>query len=83
MAESIRPLLQFIGLAISLFGAYWVWQDANRLKRNGAKVTPVVWTLLVFLFWLVSLPVYWLLRRTMWRSHVSPVLEADDPGAAP
>jgi hypothetical protein len=81
MAESIKPLFQFFGLAVSLFGAYWVWQDSNRLKRNGAHLTPAVWTLVVFLFWLVSLPIYLLLRRTTWRSHVSSALEADHSGA--
>ena len=81
MIESIMPLLQFFGLAISLFGAYWVWQDAKRLKRNGANVTPAVWALLVFLLWLVSLPIYLLLRRTTWRSHMNSSLEVDHPAA--
>lgn len=81
MIESIRPVLQFLGLAVSLFGAYWVWQDASRLKRNGASVTPAVWAILVFLLWLVTLPIYLLLRRTTWRSHLSPSLEVDHPAA--
>jgi len=40
MTESVRLFATFFGFAIPVFGAYWVWQDANRLKKNGAYVTP-------------------------------------------
>ncbi|MEA2602800.1 MAG: hypothetical protein QOF89_3792 [Acidobacteriota bacterium] len=72
MNHSIVQLIQVAGFFISVFGAWWVGQDANRLKRNGAKVTPGVWAVLVFLLWLVSLPIYLLLRQTLWRSQLSP-----------
>jgi len=81
MNDSIKLLFEFVGFTISLFAAYWVWQDANRLKRNGAKVTPALWALLVFIIWLVSLPLYWLLRRTAWRTYLSPSPEEEHPAA--
>jgi hypothetical protein len=71
MTNSIEPLARFLGLTISLFSSYWVWQDASHLKKNGANLTPIVWCLLVLFLWLVSLPIYLLMRRTTWRSHVS------------
>jgi hypothetical protein len=48
-----------------------VWQDANQLKKKGANVTPVLWGVLVFLIWLVSLPLYLLLRRFLWRGQLT------------
>jgi carbon starvation protein CstA len=83
MTDSIESLVRFVGLAISVFSAYWVWQDSNRLKKNGVNITPIVWAALVFVFWLVSLPVYLILRRTTWRSHINPLQEVDRPDASP
>ena len=81
VSQSIKPLAEFVGLLISLFAAYWVWQDANRLRANGASLTPAVWTVLVFLLWLVALPVYFLMRRTTWRRHMRPPIQDGSPGS--
>ena len=83
MTDSVESFVRFLGLAISLFSAYWVWQDSNRLKRNGANITPSVWAILVFLLWLVSFPVYLLLRRTTWRSQMSALQQAGNPDSPP
>lgn len=83
MTDSIESLARFVGLAISVFSSCWVWQDSNRLKKNGVNITPIVWTALAFAFWLVSLPVYLILRRTTWRSHRNPLQEVNRPDASP
>ena len=84
MTESVRLLATLFGFAIPVFGAYWVWQDANRLKKSGAYVTPGLWAALVFFLWLVSLPIYLYLRRTTWQTSMSPSpatrMAAQDPG---
>lgn len=72
MTELVRLFATLLGLAIPVFGAYWVWQDAHRLKRSGAYITPWLWATLVFLLWLVSLPIYLYLRRTTWQTSMSP-----------
>jgi hypothetical protein len=84
MTESVKLLATLFGFAIPVFGAYWVWQDANRLKKNGAYVTPGLWVALVFFLWLVSLPIYLYLRRTTWQASMSSPpatqMAAQDPG---
>lgn len=84
MTESVRLLATLFGFAIPVFGACWVWQDANRLKQGGAYVTPGLWAALVFFLWLVSLPIYLYLRRTTWQTSMSSPLAtqraAQDPG---
>lgn len=75
MAEGIGSLVRAAGLIVSVIGAWWVWQDANQLKKKGANVTPVLWGVLVFLIWLVSLPLYLLLRRFLWRGQLTQPLD--------
>jgi hypothetical protein len=72
MTELVGLLVILLGVAVPLFGAYWVWQDAHRLKTNGADITPGLWATLVLFLWLVSLPLYLYLRRTIWRTSMSP-----------
>jgi hypothetical protein len=72
MTELVGLLVILLGVAVPLFGAYWVWQDAHRLKTNGADITPGLWAILVLFLWLVSLPLYLYLRRTIWRTSMSP-----------
>jgi hypothetical protein len=83
MSELVRFLATLLGFAIPVFAACWVWQDANRLKKSGAYMTPGLWAALVFFFWLIGLPVYLYLRRTTWQTSVSPppTTEVADPNA--
>lgn len=48
-------LMQYIGLAISLFFAYQVYKDA-RARGNSAAI---FWAIGTFLMWIVVLPIYW------------------------
>lgn len=77
MAEAVGLFSTLLGTAISVFAAFWVWQDARRLKKNGACINPWLWAALVFVLWLVSLPLYLYLRRTTWQTTVSPPLMAE------
>jgi len=70
MSESIELFGQALGLVISLVGAVWVWQDSRRLKAAGASLAPALWAALVFLFWIVSLPAYLILRQWRWKKDV-------------
>ena len=69
MCESSELLLRSLGFVISFLGAFWVWNDSRRLKASGASLTPLVWVILVFLSWFVSLPAYLLLRRWYWKNQ--------------
>ena len=50
-------------------------RDAKRLRKNGVSITPGLWAVLVFLFWLLSLPAYLLLRRFSWQRQLTPPRE--------
>lgn len=63
MTEAIVVFLKAAGILVPVFAAWWVWQDANRLKKEGVDVNPILWAMLVLLFCLMSLPLYLLLRQ--------------------
>lgn len=48
-------LMQYIGLAISLFFAYQVYKDAKARGNDAA----IFWAIGVFLAWIIILPIYW------------------------
>lgn len=48
-------LMQYIGLAISLFFAYQVYKDAKARGNSSA----LFWAIATFLMWIVVLPIYW------------------------
>ncbi len=87
--ESNELLFRSLGLLVSVAGAFWVWQDSRRLRASGASLTPPVWTVLVFLFWFVSLPAYLLLRQWSWKKQIevsggaSQLRPGADDGRAP
>ena len=74
MAESIWRFAPLIFLPLIGLAAWWVWQDAKRLKEKGAHLTPDLWGILVLVIWLVALPSYLILRRTTWRREIDPSL---------
>lgn len=63
--------MQLIGLLIGLVAAVAVYSDADQLKKQGARVTPFLWAFVVFLFVLIAVPLYVILRYTMWRKQIN------------
>jgi len=63
--------MQGIGILVGLVAAIFVYSEANKLKGEGAKLTPALWAIVVFLFVLLALPIYLILRITTWRRQIS------------
>jgi hypothetical protein len=61
---------QCFGFVVALGVAAAVYSDADKLKKQAAKVTPGLWAIVVFLFLLIALPLYLLLRITTWRKQI-------------
>jgi hypothetical protein len=59
------------GFVIALAVANAVYSDADKLKKQGAKVTPGLWAVVAFLFLVIALPLYLLLRITTWRKQIA------------
>ena len=66
-----------IHLTVSILAASWVWRDARKLKEKGADLSPGLWTALVCLLLIVSLPIYFVLRQTTWRIQMRQREESD------
>ena len=49
---------QLIGLAIAVAIAIWVYKDAETRGMNA-----ILWAILVFLFCIIALPVYLIIRK--------------------
>jgi hypothetical protein len=62
-----------IGFLLGLMAAICVYGDATKLRAQGARTTPVLSALVAFLFSLLVLPLYLILRITTWRRQVSAV----------
>jgi hypothetical protein len=58
MPEMVVKLVGVAALFIQVFAAWWIWRDANRLKRDGVEVNSIAWVVLVFLMWPVGIPLY-------------------------
>jgi hypothetical protein len=59
-----------IGFVVGLVVAIAVYSDAVKLKEQGAKVTPALWAIVIFLFLLIAQPTYLILRTTTWRKQI-------------
>ena len=55
---------------VGFVAAIFVYSDAKRLKGDGAKLSPALWAVVVFLFLLLALPLYLILRIITWRRQI-------------
>jgi hypothetical protein len=62
-------VLRIVFFVIALAAAGQVYADADKLKRQGAKVSPLLWALLTFFFLVLALPLYLVLRLTLWQKQ--------------
>ena len=62
----MEQVVSFIGLTVSIAGAYLVGKDASRLKAQGASVSPALWVVLTFLGSIFAIAGYLWLRQRVW-----------------
>ena len=60
-------------ILIALIIAGLVFNDADKLRLRGVKLSPLLWAILTFLALALALPAYLFLRFTIWRTQVSDV----------
>ena len=58
MYDQVGGVGQIIGLIIVLAIAFWVYKDAESRGMSG-----ILWAILVFLFCIIALPVYLIMRK--------------------
>ena len=58
MYDQVGGVGQIIGLIILLAIAFWVYKDAESRGMSG-----ILWAILVFLFCIIALPVYLIIRK--------------------
>jgi membrane protease YdiL (CAAX protease family)/tetratricopeptide (TPR) repeat protein len=59
-----------LGILVAIVLAGMVNADARRLSDRGARLSPGLWAILVFLVWPIVLPLYLLLRYTLWKAQI-------------
>jgi hypothetical protein len=72
-------LLRVIGLAVAVAAAVFVLRDANALRDRGVRLTPVAWAGLTFCACGLALPMYLVLRFTIWQRQAN-LRERGEPG---
>jgi hypothetical protein len=60
-----------IGFVIALIVAGFVYSDADNLRKGGARLSPLVWAFVVWAMCLICLPLYLVLRLTVWRRQIA------------
>jgi hypothetical protein len=58
------------GACIGLLVAYWVYTDGRKQRERGAQLRPGLWAVCTFLLLLVTLPIYFTLRATVWQDQI-------------
>jgi hypothetical protein len=72
--------VQIFGIVLGIAVASWVHSDASVLKKKGANLSPSTWAAAVFLAWILTLPLYHILRITAWRRQIS-LAKGETPSA--
>lgn len=57
-------------LLLALAFGVWAYNDAKILREEGARLTPAMWGIIVFLFPLLALIFYIILCRTLYRRQI-------------
>ena len=67
---TVLGVLRVVGLVVGVICAVFLYRDATNLKERGARLSPVLWAILGFLFSLLGLALYFTLRSTVWQRHI-------------
>lgn len=59
--------------------AVLIYIDANKLKRSGIKITPLVWSLSIFIFSLLILMFYLIMRYAVWKVQLGAIQDSNVP----
>jgi hypothetical protein len=62
--------LRIVAFIIGAVAAAWTYTDATSLRQRGAKLTPGLWAVLSFVAAIIAVPVYLILRFTVWQNQV-------------
>lgn len=62
-------------ICINLLMAVLIYFDANKFKKNGLKIVPVIWSLLIFLFSFFGLLFYLIMRYAAWKVQIKATHE--------
>ncbi len=64
-------VISLVTLVFSVLLAGWVYADADNLRRRGVRLSPFVWAISTFLFWIIGLPAYFLMKKRVWNQQMS------------
>lgn len=75
MFDTLLPLIRTIiflgGAFILTFVAFWTYFEGKRLKNQGAKLSPITWAILVYIFLIIAFPFFMIFRKTKWKKEVT------------
>jgi len=69
--NSPLPISPVVGAVLALVLAFIVKKDAFNLQDHGARISPWVWAICTFLLVAVTVPVYVVMRYTIWKTAVA------------
>ena len=59
----------FISPLILTLAVFWIYFAGRKLKERGAKLSPLLWAFLVWLFFPIAFPLFLLLRYIKWKKE--------------
>lgn len=67
--------MNLFGLGIHLLMAVLIYIDASKFKKNGLKITPLVWSLSAIIFSFLALLFYLIMRYAVWKVQLKAIQE--------
>lgn len=71
MDRNVEMMLRLLGLFLAVLAAVLIYGDAKSLRERGANLSPVLWAVLHFFVLIIALPIYLILRATVWRREIA------------
>jgi membrane protease YdiL (CAAX protease family)/tetratricopeptide (TPR) repeat protein len=59
-----------LGFLLAIVAAVGVYSDAQKLRARGVRLSPGLWAVLVFMLAMLALPLYLILRFTVWQRQI-------------
>ena len=60
----------FLGGAFAIsFATFWTYFKGRELKTKGANLSPIVWAILVYSFFIITFPIFLILWAIRWKKE--------------
>ena len=72
--ELLIGIIQLFGIPLVLtLAVFWTYFEGRKLKARGANLSPVVWAILVYIFFIIAFPLFIALKVLRWNIEATRI----------